>query len=91
MRDQISSIFLKILMVCQDLELVGGKMFAIHGCKLPSNTSRESSGTFGELKRRIEKMQRTVKLLVNKHTATDREENTSGATESQKRKKSNKK
>jgi transposase len=88
MREQISTIFLQILMVCQDLELIGGKMFAIDGCKLPSNASRESSGTFGELKRRKEKMQRTVKLLMNKHTATDREENSSGAAESQKRKKS---
>jgi transposase len=88
MREQISSIFLQILMVCQDLELIGGKMFAIDGCKLPSNASRESSGTFGELKRRKEKMQRTIKLLVNKHTVTDKEENAAGAAESQRRKKS---
>lgn len=66
----------------------GGKLFAIDGVKLPSNASKESSGTFADLKRRKEKMQRTVKHLINKHTATDRDEKTSGVADSQKRKKS---
>lgn len=88
MREEIGNIFLEILMVCQDMELIGGKLFAIDGVKLPSNASKESSGTFADLKRRKEKMQRTVKHLINKHTATDRDEKTSGVADSQKRKKS---
>jgi transposase len=88
MKEQISGIFLNILMVCQDMELIGGKMFAIDGCKLPSNASKESSGTFGDLKRRKEKMQRTVKLLIGKHTATDKQEAVGGADRAAKRKKS---
>ncbi len=72
MKEQISGIFLNILMVCQDMELIGGKMFAIDGCKLPSNAPKESSGSFGDLKRRKEKMQRTMKLLIGKHTDMDK-------------------
>jgi transposase len=88
MREEIADIFLRILMVCQDMELIGGKLFAIDGCKLPSNASKESSGTFADLKRRKQKMQRTVKLLIQKHTSTDRDENSAGASESMKRKRS---
>jgi transposase len=88
MKEKISGIFLKILMVCQDMELIGGKLFAIDGCKLPSNASKESSGTFGDLKRRKEKMQRTVKLLIGKHTAMDKQESVAGSDGSAKRKKS---
>lgn len=88
MREEISGIFLKVLMICQDMELIGGKLFAIDGCKLPSNASKESSGTFGDLKRRKEKMQRTVKLLIGKHTAMDKQESVAGSDESVRRKKS---
>jgi transposase len=88
MREEISGIFLKVLMVCQDMELIGGKLFAIDGCKLPSNASKESSGSFEELKRRKEKMQRTVKLLINKHTATDRDEKACGSSDPVRTKKS---
>jgi len=88
MRDEIARIFLEILMVCQDMELIGGTLFAIDGVKLPSNAAKESSGTFTDLRRRMEKMQRTVNHLIKKHTATDREETTSGALLVQREKKS---
>ncbi len=86
MKDEIAGIFLKILMVCQEMELIGGKLFAIDGCKLPSNASKESSGTFRDLKRRKEKLERTVKLLIQKHTVTDRAETASGSEVSPKKK-----
>ena len=32
-------------MVCDELKLIGGDMFAIDGCKLPGNASKSWSGT----------------------------------------------
>ena len=52
MEDEITGIFLEILMVCQEMTLIGGEFFAIDGCKLPSNASKESSGTFEDLKKK---------------------------------------
>lgn len=91
MKDQVASIFLEILMVCQDMELIGGRLFAIDGVKLPSNASKESSGTFADLKRRRERMQRTVKLLLKKHQEMDISEHQAGNDASTKRLKSIKK
>lgn len=88
MKEQVAKIFLEILMVCQEMELIGGNLFAIDGVKLPSNASKESSGTFSVLKRRKEKMQRTVKLLLKKHQEMDTKEHQDGNGGSTKRLKS---
>jgi transposase len=37
----IQSLFAQILLRCSELGLINGEMFAIDGCKLPSNASRE--------------------------------------------------
>jgi hypothetical protein len=37
------------LLKCYVLGLIGGELFAIDGCKLPSNTAKEWSGTLEEL------------------------------------------
>jgi len=57
MEDEITGIFLEILMVCQEMTLIGGEFFAIDGCKLPSNASKESSGTFEDLKKKTGKVE----------------------------------
>ncbi|MFH0778410.1 MAG: transposase [Candidatus Eisenbacteria bacterium] len=48
MRDQIEPLFRDVLLVCEEENLLGGITFALDGCKLPSNASREWSGTFSE-------------------------------------------
>lgn len=45
MEKEISFIFTDILFICDEMGLIGGTMFAIDGCKLPSNASKEWSGT----------------------------------------------
>ena len=42
MNDVIQSLFTEVLMVCDSQGLIGGDMFAIDGCKMPSNASKEN-------------------------------------------------
>lgn len=45
MDKEITQFFLQVLLVCDHQKLIGREMFAIDGCKLPSNASKEWSGT----------------------------------------------
>src|SRR5690606_24755999 len=49
-------------------------MFAIDGCKLPSNASKEWSGTRADFERKAAKMERAVAHLVKAHAAQDASE-----------------
>ena len=40
---EIASLFKQVLLICDDLQLIGKDMFAIDGCKLPSNASKDWS------------------------------------------------
>jgi transposase len=55
MSEQIAPLFLEVLLICDKMGLIGREMFAIDGCKLPSNASREWSGTKAELTRKVDK------------------------------------
>lgn len=44
MRDEILPIFRDVLLVCEEERLLGGTFFALDGCKLASNASKEWSG-----------------------------------------------
>src|SRR5947207_7253248 len=46
-------------------------MFAVDGCKLGSNASKEWSGTKGELKKKQQKMEQAIRYLVEKHREMD--------------------
>lgn len=71
MKDEILPIFLNILMVCSELDLIGGDTFAVDGCKLSSNASKEWSGTFKDLGKKKEKFERTARFLLEKHRIND--------------------
>jgi transposase len=64
-------IFRDILMICDQRGLIGKEMFAVDGCKLPSNASKEWSGTRSELAKKAAKMEHAVELLVNRHYKAD--------------------
>ena len=49
MQDQIEPLFTQILMICDEEGLIGRNMFAIDGCKIKSNASKQWSGTHEEL------------------------------------------
>ena len=68
---EIVDLFQQVLLICDECGLIERKMFAIDGCKLPSNASKEWSGTHEELKRKSKKMRDAVKVMVNKHKSHD--------------------
>jgi transposase len=72
MNAEIEKVFSEVLLVCQELKLIGGKMFAIDGCKLPSNASKEMSGTKEELKEKHEKIKKICRKMLKKHRENDR-------------------
>jgi hypothetical protein len=45
-------LFRDVLLVCEEEGLLGGSFFALDGCKLRSNASKECSGTIHELRRK---------------------------------------
>lgn len=45
MNKEVVSLSLQVLLICDQQNLLGKEMFAIDGCKLPSNASKEWSST----------------------------------------------
>lgn len=71
MHNQIEPLFTQILMICDKEGLIGRHMFAIDGCKINSNASKEWSGTFEELERKESKLRRASKRILARHQAQD--------------------
>ena len=61
---EVEAVFRDVLMVCNTQGLIGKAMFAIDGCKLPSNASKEWSGTNADFERKATNMVRAVAHLV---------------------------
>jgi transposase/stalled ribosome alternative rescue factor ArfA len=72
--EEITKIFTEVLYFCNELNLIGKKMFAVDGCKLPSNASKEWSGTKKELRKKREKIARLVRKLIEQHRDEDRKD-----------------
>ena len=53
MKTEIIHLFRDILMVCEEMNLLGGTHFSLDGLRLSSNASKEWSGTFTELRKRL--------------------------------------
>jgi transposase len=64
MKAEILPLFRDVLLVCQEMDLLGGTFFALDGLKLPSNASKERSGTRSELQRKQERLEAKVKELL---------------------------
>ena len=67
-------LFLEVLLICDEMGLIGKEMFAVDGCKLPSNASREWSGTKKDLAHKKEKMEKAIAQIVTKHQEMDKTE-----------------
>ena len=72
MKEEIKSIFRDVLLICEEEGLLGGTFFALDGCKLASNASKEWSGTIRDLKWKKEKIEKKVKQLVEEQVKLDR-------------------
>ncbi|GAA3916767.1 hypothetical protein GCM10022277_09460 [Litoribacillus peritrichatus] len=47
--EEVAALFEQVLLVCDQQGLLGKELFAIDGCKMASDASKEHSGTFKEL------------------------------------------
>lgn len=73
--EAIKDLFHKLLMICCKSGLVGKAHFAIDGCKLPSDASKEWSGTHADLKKKSTKLRQSAERIVDRHVADDSNKN----------------
>ena len=71
--EQIKPLFSQVLMTCDAQGLIGREMFAIDGVKLPSNASKERSGTHEELRHRARRLDKAADKIVSLHQAQDKD------------------
>lgn len=71
---QIEQLFEQILLVCDQQGLLGNELFAIDGCKLPSNAAKEWSGTFKELEAKRKKIAQRIRYCLKEHRKLDKKD-----------------
>ena len=71
MKSDILPLFRDVLLVCQEVDLLGGTFYALDGLKLPFNASKEWSGTRSEIQRKKERLEAKVKELLAEHLQED--------------------
>lgn len=69
--DAIESVFKQVLLVCGQQGLLGKELFAIDGCKLPSNAAKAHSGTLDELAQKREKIRKKIRTCLKEHKKLD--------------------
>jgi transposase len=69
---QIKPLFSQVLLTCDAQGLIGREMFAIDGVKLPSNASKERSGTHAELRHRADRLDKAADKILALHQAQDK-------------------
>ena len=84
---EIETLFTKVLLICEEEGLLGGTHFSLDGLKLSSNASKEWSGTFSDLKKKQEALERKVEEAVHEHRAADKREGNKNVTDSKRREK----
>jgi transposase len=72
MKEEISPLFRDVLLVCEEMDLLGGTFFALDGSKLPSNASKEWSGKHSDLNRKREKLEKKVDQLIKEQEEADK-------------------
>ena len=70
--DEIEGLFEQVLLICDEQGLLGHELFAIDGCKMPSNASKEWSGTIKELERKRDKIRRQIRYHLEQHKLQDK-------------------
>jgi len=78
---EIEPLFTRVLLVCEEEGLLGGTHFSLDGLKLSSNASKEWSGTFADLKKKQDALERKVKEVVREHRASDKKERGKGGSD----------
>ncbi len=73
--DAIKDLFHRVLLICDESGLIGKEHFAIDGCKLPTDASKQWSGTHSELEKKSKKMKERAQRIVDKHLDADSSKN----------------
>jgi hypothetical protein len=71
---EIVGLFRDVLLYASELGLIGKEHFAVDGCKLPSNASKQWSGTHRELEEKRKKLERVAERIVDRHRERDEQE-----------------
>jgi hypothetical protein len=71
MEKEILPIFRNVLLICDEEGLLGGTCFALDGVKLPSNASKEMSGTFKQLEQKKERLEQQLHEIMQEHREND--------------------
>ena len=69
--EEIEALFEQVLLICDAQGLLGKELFAIDGCKMPSNAAKEWSGTFNELANKRDKIKRQIQYYIKEHKKLD--------------------
>ena len=69
--EEVARLFAQVLVVCDRQGLIGRELFAIDGVKLPSNASKQKSGTRADFEREAAKMEAAVKQMMERQAQTD--------------------
>jgi len=70
--EAVKDLFAQVLIKCSELKLITGEMFAIDGCKLPSNASKEWSGKISDLKKKKSDLEKLLVRIIRQHKELDR-------------------
>ena len=69
--EEAVALFQEIILICDEMNLIGREMFAVDGCKLPSNASKEWSGTKADFKKKALKLEKAIEHIIKKHREID--------------------
>ncbi len=61
-------------MICDEQGLLGYELFAIGGCKLPSDAAKTWSGTYKELAHKRDKLEKLIKHHMVEHQKLEQED-----------------
>jgi hypothetical protein len=69
--EAMGQLFHKVLLICDQSGLIGKEHFAIDGCKIPTNASKQWSGTHKELRKKSDKLKQAAEKIIDKHMSSD--------------------
>jgi len=69
--DDIARVFTQVLYLCDKQGLIGREMFAIDGVKLPSNASKQKSGTRADFEHQANKLETAARVMLERHREED--------------------
>ena len=69
--DDVTRLFGQILTLCDRQGLIGREMFAIDGVKLPSNASKQKSGSRADFQRQAERFETAARTMLARHRQND--------------------